>query len=246
MMVTLTVICTIRLVTSVTRVVVCPVKASGRSGSYRWMVPVTTASACASPAARSPSRLSTASRTALLISLVRVGSGVRLSNGSTATVRIPAGSPPPVNLYRQPPEKSALTRRNGTSPGIRRKGGCLLILNEREVELRRALGHDQPGARGESVRAEFRLDPADAPAILPDFGNQAACRPGFPDVLHSIPPRDKLPSSNNAVCNLPYGAPRSGRSRNSQHGPEQGVIGHQLAHLFLRVRPDRGVADDKS
>src|SRR5919109_4055715 len=118
------------------------------------MVPRTTASACRSLAWRRPSRPSTASRTAVLISWVSVGSGVWLSNGSTATVLMFGGRPPPAKPYRQPP--SASTLRLARNPDVRRKVG-LLRREEGEIEPSRDTWHREPGRNRSAGRVQGRL-----------------------------------------------------------------------------------------
>src|SRR5919109_4679682 len=121
------------------------------------MVPRTTASACRSLAWRRPSRPCTASRTAVLISWVSVGSGVWLSKGRTATVLMLGGRPPPAKPYRQPPRARAL--RLARNPDVRRKVG-LLGREEGEIEPSRNTRHREPGRDRSTSRVQGRLRPA--------------------------------------------------------------------------------------
>src|SRR3954447_20787822 len=131
------------------------------------MLPLTTASALASADWRRPSRLSTASLTAREISWVSVGSGVWLSNGSTATVLMEGGSPPPVKPYRQP--VSVRTLRLTRQPDIRRKGASL-GREKREVELGRRTRHREPCLQGSSIGVELGFRSSDQLPILPHSG----------------------------------------------------------------------------
>src|SRR6185437_8692680 len=91
------------------------------------MVPRTSASAWLSEAGRRPKRLCSASRTLVATSWVSVGSAVWLSKGSSATVLMDGGSPPPAKPYRQPVRPAARRDnrrlRLAISPDLRRKVG---------------------------------------------------------------------------------------------------------------------------
>src|SRR4030095_8632385 len=123
------------------------------------MLPRTIASALASPACRNPSLPCTASRTLSEISWVSVGSGVRLSNGSTATVLMSDGRPPPAKPYRQPVNARAL--RLGRNPRPRWKGRSWHTRVEGQRQFRRAARHRELGLGGPPIFGECRLRLAD-------------------------------------------------------------------------------------
>src|ERR1043166_1647060 len=177
------------------------------------MVPLTTASAWSSPAGRRPSRSSTASRTARVTSWVRIGSAVRFSKGSTATVFTLEGKPPPVNPYfqRHPPEAALAISRSGTSPGVRRKGSGFHILIKGQVEPGCGMRHDQPGAHRETIGTEFRLDPAQPLSALAKIRDEPGYRPVFTDVLHSILAPRELPGSERAIGEMAHALGASGQ-----------------------------------
>src|SRR6478672_12251704 len=128
------------------------------------MVPRTSASAWASEAERSPSRPCRASRTLLATSWVSVGSAVWLSKGSSATVLMDGGRPPPAKPYRQPARPAAIKGsrrlRLAISPDFRRKvgprGG-----EKGEVELGRHAGDHQPRAERRAGTIQHGLGAAD-------------------------------------------------------------------------------------
>src|SRR5215210_1405090 len=107
------------------------------------MVPRTMASAWFSLAWRRPKRDSTASRTAALISCVSVGSLVWLSNGSTATVLMEGGKPPPAKPYRQPVRMRELALARKPDVGRKRRPGAG---EKGDVESRGDARHGQPGS----------------------------------------------------------------------------------------------------
>src|ERR1043166_6825355 len=210
------------------------------------MVPLTNASACPSPAGLSPSRFWTAVRTAWVTSWVRAGSGVRFSNGSTATVRTPGGRPPPLNLYMEPPSRIALAlSRSRTHPRIRTKRFRFRVLVKRQIEPGRGARSPQPRAQGKAVGAEAGLHPADALAGAAYLGDQPLHRAALPHVLHSISSGDELPSGDVRVRKGPHPAARLGRPRDPQHRPEERIVGDQLLDVLFGLGPDRRIPGDE-
>src|ERR1043166_4586958 len=159
---------------------------------------------------------------------------------------MPGGRPPPLNLYRQPPSRIGLVlRRSRTNPRIRRKWWRFRILVEGQVEPRRPAWHQQPGARREAIGPEPGLHPPDPPAGPPYVCKEPAASSPLPHILHSIPSGGELPSADHAVCKGPHPAAGLRRPRNTQHRPEEGIVGHQPLHVLLGLGPDRGVAGDE-
>src|SRR6266545_5800281 len=157
------------------------------------------ASAEASPAWRRPRRPCTASRTAFCTSWVSVGSGVRLSNGSTATVLMPGGSPPPAKPYRQPVRKRALMPLSRL-PGIRRKAGAPSAREKGQVEPGGHRRHREPGACRGAVGSELGFGAADDFARLPDFGDELAGGSAATHVFDGVGALGVLPHGSAALA----------------------------------------------
>src|SRR5262245_3890820 len=167
------------------------------------MVPRTSASAWLSDADRRPSRLWSASRTLVATSCVSVGSAVWLSKGSSATVLMDGGSPPPAKPYRQP--LSAAGRRGSRrlrlaiSPDLRRKVGPRRR-KEGEVELGRHAGDHQPRGERCAGAVERRLRAAHHLAPVPHFGYQLPLLTGRAYVAHRVGGAGVLPGGHLALA----------------------------------------------
>src|SRR5439155_27363891 len=152
------------------------------------MRPRTTASAVCSPASRSPSRPSIASRTAVFTSCVSAGSGVSLSNGRIATVRT-LGSPPPLKWYKHPAATKARALAT-TAPERRRKLRHGVHRHDPKLKARRSLRKVDAGGAGQRARVEPRGARRHHLACPPPLRRQHAVASHREHVLERVCPGD--------------------------------------------------------
>src|SRR5262245_5216329 len=212
------------------------------------MVPRTSASAWLSDADRRPSRLWSASRTLVATSCVSVGSAVWLSKGSSATVLMDGGSPPPAKPYRQPlraaVRKGSRRLRLAISPDLRRKVGPR-GRKEGEIELGRHAGHYQPRGERGARAVERGLRPPDDLAAVPHLGHQLAPFAGGAHIAHRVGGTGILPGGDGALAH-PAELLALGRlPGDAEHGPHERVVGNQLLDRVGRLGPERLLADHR-
>src|SRR3954470_3557593 len=204
------------------------------------MLPLTTASALASADWRRPSRLSTASLTAREISWVSVGSGVWLSNGSTATVLMEGGRPPPAKPYRQPVSVRML--RLTRQPDIRRKGGPF-GREKGQVELGRRARHSEPCLQGSSAAVELGFRSPYQLALLPHSGDETHGVSDSARVLDRVGGSRVLPSRGRTLGQTPKPDSCIGHTSDSKHRPHEWIVGDHLGNGIRRLGPERTITN---
>src|SRR5947208_1600763 len=212
-------------------------------------LPRTTASALLSPASRSPSRRWNASSTASFTSFVSAGSAVWLSKGSMATVLM-FGSPPPVKPYRHPLSAMA-SALPAPAPNRRIEHRGRIDQDHRKLKTSPLLRKIHAGACRHPLRVEFgaaaRQHLALSPPLRLEHARAAArlavvervpvrCEPPDPDARIG-PPGPPSPTSENQGV-------RRGRPHDTDCRPQHPHRRDQRTEVLLRIRPDRGIADD--